>query len=159
MVLNRTKAVSFALLLVFGVANMASCTQTAPSVIQGTTQEASASPTKWFYSYDEALKAAQKDNKPILMDVYTDWCGWCKKMDQSTFGHKTFQAEASKFVLAKVDGDKNKELVQKYGVRGYPTVVFLDSKGNLLQQSVGFKEASDFVVVMKEVLQKSKPKE
>lgn len=154
MVLNRLRTSALSISTLLFLAAVTSCSQTAPSVVQEATQEAS--PT-WHSGYDEALKMAQKDKKPILMSFYADWCGWCKRMEQTTFNNDEFLAAASGFVLAKIDGDKNKELTQKYEVRGYPTVVFLNSDGTLLGNSVGFKEASAFVPVMKEMLGKAKP--
>ena len=41
---------------------------------------------KWK-SFDEGMAEAKKSNKKLLVDVYTDWCGWCKKMDASTYGN------------------------------------------------------------------------
>ena len=41
---------------------------------------------KW-YTLEEAQKLNAKNPKKIIIDVYTDWCGWCKKMDQATFGN------------------------------------------------------------------------
>jgi len=39
-----------------------------------------------WVSIEEAYKRAQQDDKKILVDVYTDWCGWCKVMDKQTYG-------------------------------------------------------------------------
>jgi len=41
---------------------------------------------KW-YTFEEAVKLAEKEPKKLFIDVYTDWCGWCKRMDQNTFSH------------------------------------------------------------------------
>jgi uncharacterized protein YyaL (SSP411 family) len=45
-----------------------------------------ASPVKW-YSIEEAAALAQADPRPIFVDTYTDWCGWCKKLDKDTFSN------------------------------------------------------------------------
>ncbi len=41
---------------------------------------------KW-YTLEEAMEAAKEKPKPLLVDLYTDWCGWCKKLDADTFAH------------------------------------------------------------------------
>lgn len=43
---------------------------------------------KW-YTFEEAVELNQKEQRKIFIDVYTDWCGWCKKMDANTFTHPT----------------------------------------------------------------------
>lgn len=43
---------------------------------------------KW-YTFEEAVKLNQKEQRKIFIDIYTDWCGWCKKMDANTFSHPT----------------------------------------------------------------------
>ena len=42
-----------------------------------------------WMTWDEAIAANTKLDKPIFVDVYTDWCGWCKRMDATTFLHPT----------------------------------------------------------------------
>jgi thioredoxin-related protein len=41
-----------------------------------------------WVSYDQGLEAAKKQNKHIIVDFYTTWCGWCKKMDKDTYTNK-----------------------------------------------------------------------
>jgi thioredoxin-related protein len=47
-------------------------------------KEASNKEIQWL-SFDELQVAMKKNPKKVFMDVYTDWCGWCKKMEKSTF--------------------------------------------------------------------------
>lgn len=48
-------------------------------------QDHSTAKVKWV-SLEQAQAAAKVDGKPIIMDLWTPWCGWCKKMDAATFG-------------------------------------------------------------------------
>ena len=62
---------------------------------------------EWM-SWDQAVERAQTDENPkkIFIDVYTDWCGWCKKMDKDTFQHPdvaTYMAD--NFYMVKMDGE------------------------------------------------------
>lgn len=92
----------------------------------------------------EAAKAkAAKENKDLLVDFTgSDWCGWCIKLVDEVFKHDAFKkGVADKFVLVELDfpNDKsklseaiqkqNKELAEKYDVRGFPTILLLDAKG------------------------------
>ena len=54
-------------------------------VLKGNAQE---NKVKW-YTFQEAVKLNEKNHKKIFIDVYTDWCGWCKKMEATTFTDPT----------------------------------------------------------------------
>nr|MBP7512354.1 DUF255 domain-containing protein [Bacteroidia bacterium] len=56
---------------------------------------------KW-YKWNEGYPVAQKDGKLILVDAYTDWCGWCKKMDRDTYSNPDIIKKLNKhFVVIK----------------------------------------------------------
>jgi thioredoxin-related protein len=98
---------------------------------------------KWYTSFDEGLAAAKKDGKPILLDFYADWCKYCKLLDKETFVDPVVKSRLAKdWVGIRIDGeDKNakatfkgktyshSELMQLFGVRGFPTLLFFDKKG------------------------------
>ena len=101
-------------------------------------------------TWAEALETAQAEGKPIFLDGYASWCGPCQKMIKNTFPQKAvgdyFNAN---FVNVKMDMEKGEgpEIAAKYGIKNFPTYVFMDSKGNALHRSVGYMEADDFVAV------------
>ncbi|WP_426292589.1 thioredoxin family protein [Dyadobacter endophyticus] len=121
---------------------------------------------QWL-TIEEAFAKIQKEPRKILIDVYTDWCGWCKVMDRETFKDKTVTEYINKkYYAVKLDaeqkgtiklGDKEfKYLAQ--GGRGineialaltnnqpsYPTTVFLDDKFNMIQPLPGYLKAKEF---------------
>ena len=51
---------------------------------------------KWL-TVNEAQQLQQKEQKKIFIDVYTDWCGWCKKMDANTFNHPVISKLLTKY--------------------------------------------------------------
>jgi len=98
---------------------------------------------KWHTSYEEALKEASKEGKKILADFTgSDWCAYCIHMKDTVLSSKQFKDYASKnLVLLTVDFPRkkklpeqqaktNEDLRKKHGVRGFPTYVILDAKGN-----------------------------
>ena len=100
----------------------------------------------WIDDFDEAKRLAVKENKLILVDFSgSDWCCWCEKLDKEVFATEEFRLKApKKFVLLMIDSPRDKTrlsekatkqnpvLRQKYGIRGYPTVLILDSRGEVL---------------------------
>jgi len=109
----------------------------------------------WRYDLSGALKAAKKEQKPIMIDFYTDWCGWCKKLDRDTYSDSRVQKLAGQFICVKVDGDRNADSIGKYNIRGYPTILFLDSNGNIVQQIPGYVGPADFSKTMNAILEKT----
>ncbi|MDQ7052261.1 MAG: thioredoxin fold domain-containing protein [candidate division KSB1 bacterium] len=144
------------LLLLFLIAGMILST--------GTTLQASEkkknSAITWL-SFSEAVAKAKKENKMVVVDFYTDWCGWCKVMDEKTYGHKDVIDFASKkLVMSKVDAESDektsfkgqeltyRQLARAFGVRGYPTTVFISPKGEFLTSVSGFIPADQFLPIL-----------
>jgi len=109
----------------------------------------------WVYKYDAALKKAKEENKIIMVDFYTNWCGWCKKLDKSTYKNKKILTLSKNFVCLKLDGSKNKNLVKKYKVKGYPSIYFIDPNEKIIKHISGYVPAKILMPVMNEVLKQN----
>lgn len=110
----------------------------------------------WRYNLSDALKTAKSQNKPVMIDFYTEWCGWCKKLDSDTYADSTVKKLAEDFICVKIDGDKERGLVGKYNISGYPTIIFLSFEGTVIKQFAGYLGPADFAKTMKDVLEKTK---
>lgn len=108
-----------------------------------------AMPKGWTDDFDAAKAKAAKEGKLLLVDFSgSDWCGWCIKLDDEVFSKKEFVKTAQMdFVLVMVDSPRNKEklskkarkqnpgLVEKYKIRGFPTVLVMDAEGEVLART------------------------
>ena len=116
---------------------------------------------KWM-GFEEAVSKSEKNPKKLLIDVYTSWCGWCKRMDQTTYQDTALISYINKnYYAVKLDAetkdtlhfrDKNFVFRSEYkanelalsllgGKMGYPTTVFLDEKMNLISVNPGYMDA------------------
>jgi thiol:disulfide interchange protein len=104
----------------------------------------------WLENLDDGLKAAQVANKLVLADFTAVWCKWCKELKLQVFDQAEFTEFAAKnLVLVSVDADQNRELVDKYGVKGYPTVLIMSADGKVLEKLEGFKKLPEFMAALK----------
>lgn len=116
---------------------------------------------KWN-TFDKGLELAQKENKLLVVDFYTDWCHWCKVMDKDTYGNKEVISLAKeKVIMSKINAETNqkfrfkdasysgRELSVMFGVQGFPTTAFMNSKGELITSISGFIPAEKFTMILK----------
>jgi len=129
---------------------------------------------KWM-SFNEALEAQKKNPKKIFMDVYTDWCGPCKLLDQRTFHNKDvvdyvnknyyavkFNAEGTEevnynnftYTNPNYNPDRRGRNSQHFfanalKITGYPSMVFFDEKGALIAPVVGYKTPQQLELYLK----------
>ncbi|MGN8224846.1 thioredoxin family protein [Gracilimonas sp. BCB1] len=114
---------------------------------------------KW-YGFEQAMELAEEQDKPIMVDVWAPWCGWCKKMKKEVYPELA-ETLGKDFVLTRLNRDDNQDktnykqfrltplrLAQKFGVQSVPATVFLSPKGEYLFHISGFMEADE----LKEVL-------
>lgn len=87
-----------------------------------------------WVSYEESRMAgAVKEQRPLILDVYADWCVPCRAMDKEIFEDPEVVKRARNVVMMRLDLTRRKrgqeELLRKYGIRGVPTILFFDAKG------------------------------
>jgi thioredoxin-related protein len=126
---------------------------------------------KW-YSFEEAYQLNKKKQKKIFIDVYTDWCGWCKKMDAETFTNPVIINYMSKnFYCVKLDAERKDTVIIDgvtfanpspsgrrashqlavellKGKMSYPSYVFLNEKSQWMTVVPGYQKAKDFECVL-----------
>lgn len=102
----------------------------------------------------EAKALAKESGKMIFVDAYADWCGPCKRMMKTSFADE----EVAEYlngqfinVKANVEDEKGEDFVNNYQIQAMPTLLILDSEGNLKQKSVGYLDAKAVLKFAKKV--------
>jgi thiol-disulfide isomerase/thioredoxin len=96
--------------------------------------------------FDQALDAAKKDGKVVMIDFFTTWCVPCKKLDKLTWPDAGVQKWlGEKTVALKMDAEKEVELAKKYTIVSYPTILFLKPDGQELGRITAYKTPAEFL--------------
>jgi thiol-disulfide isomerase/thioredoxin len=101
---------------------------------------------------DGALHQAAAQDKLVLVDVYATWCGPCQKLDEESFVHADVVAETDQhFVALKVDGERGEgpDIMHRYHVVGFPTLLVLRPDGNEVDRVFGFVEGPELAATLR----------
>jgi thioredoxin-related protein len=112
---------------------------------------------RWL-GWEEGVREVQVSGKYMLVDVYTDWCGWCKKMDRAVYAHARVQELlAARFVTVKLNAESEtvianganryteQECAKLLNVHSYPTTLVFDPNFQLVVRLSGYRETDEFV--------------
>jgi thiol-disulfide isomerase/thioredoxin len=103
----------------------------------------------------EILEKSKKENKMIYLDCYTTWCGPCKWMAKNVFTNDTVaDFYNSNFINVEMDMEKGEglEIAKKYGIQAYPTMLYINSSGEIMHRSCGSAPTQTFIATGKTAL-------
>ncbi len=106
-------------------------------------------------TWDEALQLAKKEGKPIFLDISASWCGPCKMLKAKTFPNEEVgKFYNANFINVAVDGEKGEgvELARKYRIKGYPSLIYIDKKGQLIAQTAGYRNPKELIDIGKQIM-------
>ena len=102
--------------------------------------------------FDEALARAKSEKRLLLVDVYTDWCGWCKKLDREVLSNARVANAARGLVAIRVNAeDGGEEVARRYGVEGYPTILFVDGSGKVVKRVDGYVDVDEMLRILSDL--------
>jgi thiol-disulfide isomerase/thioredoxin len=110
----------------------------------------------WEKDFDKAMALAQEHDKPVLVDFWANWCGWCHRLDRTTYVDPVVGAKAENFVSVKVNTEGNRrevEVVETYRVHNLPTILFLSPRGHQVMRINGFQGPGRFPHTMDKALE------
>lgn len=152
----------FLIVLALGMLGSMGFAQTVSPSPDPANAEKAAAKIEWL-SWEQAVAKMEKQPRKIMVDVYTDWCGWCKRMDATTMEDPAIiKIIGEQYYAVKMDGEGRKDITFKdrtykfvaQGNRGYhelpaellsgkmsyPTLVFLDEQYGIIQPLPGFQD-------------------
>lgn len=108
---------------------------------------------EWVEAFDKGISAARESKKPVVLVLYADWCGYCKKLMNTTLQDPRIRQMNDDFVWIKVNSDKEKAYKDLYGQKSFPLTVILDEQGEILHRIEGFRPAAEYQAEIKHAMQ------
>lgn len=115
-----------------------------------------------WISFEKMIESNQSEPKKIMLFMEADWCGVCKRMKREVFPDPTIQALLkTEFFPVRIDIESEEEiqfmdervtkmeLSKEFGIRGTPTIIFLDSDFSVIGNKVGFSDQEEFSSLLK----------
>lgn len=107
----------------------------------------------WVKSLPSAMTQAKQANKLVMVDFYTDWCGWCKELDKTTYSDAAVGKATQQVVAVKVNAEKEGlAAAKKYQVRSFPTILFVAPDGSLAGRIGGYAPPEPFLAALNKIL-------
>jgi thiol:disulfide interchange protein len=128
-----------ALFLSAGLIGLYSCSK------EGQETTAAGPRIHWLTNFEQGMDQAREKNRPVMIDFFTDWCGWCKTLDNTTYADAAVAKKAEQFISLKIDADGQRSLAARYKVGAFPTILFIDTEGREIHRVIGFRPPGDFV--------------
>lgn len=124
-----------------------------------TSRETNSTKLVW-HNFDEGLRFATESNQPIYIFIKSRGCGWCRKMEQETFTDPEVKQALSNLIPIVLQGDSRRTVSYKgrsyseaqlvrevFGVRGFPTSIFLEPNGDIIGGLPGYLQPKQMVVI------------
>ena len=157
------KIYAFAITLTFAL-QINSCAKSSEHEIQySKSSSPDTSAVVTWHNFNEGIKQALAQRKPIVLDFYADWCVWCKKMEEEVFSEAQVARKLKdNFICIRIYTDKDiketikyknhtlskKEFTVMLGVQGLPTVVFMDRDANFITKIPGYVKKDVFLPLL-----------
>jgi thioredoxin-related protein len=128
----------------------------------GERERADSAINSWV-EFNEGMTLAAKEGKPVVVDFYTSWCKWCKVMDEKTFSRPEIARYLNEhFVSIRLNAESKSdrltfdgrtftpvELTRHFGIRGFPSLAYLDTEGKLITVVPGYIPPETFLPMLK----------
>ncbi|MBI38252.1 MAG: hypothetical protein CMF59_01535 [Leptospiraceae bacterium] len=111
---------------------------------------------RWRTSLADGLKAARENHSLVYVQVVTEWCGYCRKLQADDYPRPEIKALLTQFVTVTIDGDRQPEVANGFKARGYPTLLVLQPDGTIIARIDGYPGPERLKQTLSQILSENK---
>ncbi len=111
---------------------------------------------EWVKDYEQGLAQARDEKRPVILDFYADWCGWCKVLDREVYAHPDMAKPLAAYVCIKIDVDREPQVAHAYQVSSLPRTVVLNAEGRIVGDQIGYLPKERFQAFLAQAQQTPK---
>ncbi len=112
---------------------------------------------QWIRKFDDGMKLAREDNRPVLVDFWSQWCIPCGQADKQVYADPRLIEAFNKYVCIRVDVDAEPAIPRRFGIKSLPAIRFLDPLGTILLPIDKSATAGEFLEAVKSLPQDFEP--
>ena len=128
------------------------------TAVRASAQTAATQGVQWQTDPLAALRQATATERPLLMKFTAEWCGYCKKMERTTFSDRvTAEIVHRSFVPVLIDADQHRDLVRQLRVRGLPTILIVAPDTTVLDRITGYQTTQKLIPKLNAVIAARRP--
>jgi len=105
----------------------------------------------WTRSYQEGRNAAKLENRPMVLFFTASWCPWCHKMEDETLNQAEVASSLSRFVCAKIDVDKHRDIALAYAVSSLPRTIVINTHDEMVGDWLGYRDVEQFLDLLDQI--------
>lgn len=109
----------------------------------------------WRSDLNAAFDEAKRSGKPVLLDIYAPWCGYCRKLQNEVYPSAEVQQIVGNFISVRINGEEHRKLMMRHRVRGYPTIIVFDADGKEVDRIDGYMPKRAFARRLRDIQRRS----
>lgn len=110
----------------------------------------------WKSSLPEGLKAARENHSLVFVQVVTEWCGYCQRLQKEDYPRPEIKSLLAQFITVSIDGDRQPQVASDFHARGYPTLLILQPDGSIIARIDGYPGPQRLKDTLSRVLSENK---
>jgi len=106
----------------------------------------------WIEDHNTAMDQAVREEKPLVLVLYAEWCQWSQRLFTTTFADPRIKQYRDRFVWLKIDSDKERVYKEVFDQSSYPMIVLMDRQGEIVEKMSGFQDGGTIALALDKVL-------